>query len=184
MLIQQTRIIRYELLHQSAIDQSGVRSTSVLVIGGRLVGRCRCGSRSRLRRSGGRSGLVGSRSGSGRVLGLTLIGDLGLVAAVGINGVSHLLGAAVGKGNIVRAGGLVSVALLLLAVVVAGVLIVDGPVKGVLGGSVGGLLVRGGCRGRLVRGGCRGGGRLVLLGSSRGHEGGSDSNKGLEEELC
>ena len=54
---------------------------------------------------------------------------------------------AVRKGNVVGSGGLVAVALLVLAVVVAGVVVLDGPLIGVLGGLGGvllGLLVAGG----------------------------------------
>ena len=114
----------------------------------------------------GLSGLVAGLLGR-RVLGLTLIGDLSLVSAISVNGVGHLLGPAVGKGNVVGAGGLVTIPGLLLSVIVVGVVILDGPVEVILGRSsrVAGL--------RLVRAG--------LVGPGKGDSGKSKNSKeGLE----
>ena len=85
------------------------------------------------------------------VLGLTLIGHIGNIASVSVYSVGDLLEPAVGKGDVVAAGGGVTVPVLVGAVVVAAVVVLDAVGVGVLGGlvRVGGLLVsRGGGVGR------------------------------------
>ena len=121
-----------------------------------------------VRRLGGRVGaLLGER-----VLGLALISDLGLVTAIGVDGVGDPLEAAVGQGHVIGAGGLVAVALLVVAVVVLGVVVVDRPVEVVGGRPVGGFLVGGG----------RGGGGVSgpgVVGEGHGHKG-EQSNEDLK----
>ena len=76
----------------------------------------------------GLKGLVGIR-----VASLALVADLCYVARVTVHVVSHLLQAAVGKVYVVGALGVVSVAGLLVAEVVAGGVILHGVVEVVLG---------------------------------------------------
>lgn len=105
-------------------------------LGSRLVG---TGSGLRGRLVGAGSGLIrgsGVRSGL-LILSLTLVGHLGNVATISINRVGNLLGATVGKVNVVRSLGVGSITLFLLAVVVLGVIVLDSPFVGVLGGVSG-----------------------------------------------
>ena len=55
---------------------------------------------------------------------------------------NYLLPAAVGEEGVVGPGGAVAVPLLVVAVVVAAVVVLDGPVELVLGGAIGGLLLK------------------------------------------
>jgi len=82
------------------------------LVGSRLGG-VRCGSRNI------RLGL--------RVLGLTLIGYFSHIASVSVDAVGNLLQTAIGQGDVVGSAGSVSVSLLVLAVVVVGVVVLDGP---------------------------------------------------------
>ena len=101
-----------------------------------------------------------------RVLGFSLISDLSLVTAIAINGVGHLLSPAIGKINIVRPGGLISIPGFLLSVIVLGVVILDRPVEVIRGGSIARLS-------RLIRAG--------LVGSGKGNSGeGSEGKEGLK----
>ena len=101
-------------------------------------------------------------------MSLSLVGHISLVTAIGINGVGHLLGPAVRKSNIVRSSGLVTIPGFLLSVVVVGVVILDGPVEVVGGGSVAGLS-------GLIRAG--------LVGPGKGNSGkGSNGKEGLKNK--
>ena len=111
----------------------------------------------------GRGWGIGSNRGGGGSIGLSLgvlscslIGDLSNISTVTVDGVGHLLESAIGKCDVVRTTGGISLPGLFLTVVVAGVVILHGPVEGVLGGLIGVLWgSRGVARG--VRGGCSGG---------------------------
>jgi len=101
------------------------------LVGSRLGG-VRCGSRNI------RLGL--------RVLGLTLIGYFSHIASVSVDAVGNLLQTAVGQGDVVGSAGSVSVSLLVLAVVVVGVVVLDGPAV-----SIGGRYIWVCCRWGTVR---------------------------------
>ena len=121
--------------------------TSVCSLGGRLVG--------------GR-GSIGLHLG---VLSRALIGHIGDIAAVAVDGVGHPLEATVGQGDKVGARGGVAVPVLVLAVVVVGGAVVDGPGVGVLRRHVG------------VGGGSAvGGGGAVGAGQGNGHQAGQGDN--------
>jgi len=127
--------------------------------------------------SGGIGSGGGLVSGLGLVLGvlsLTGVGDLGDVARVGIGGVvAHGLDTAIGKSDGVRAGGGVVVAVLLLVEVGARVVVSDGVLVLVHGGSVvSGLGVFG-------SGLVGGGGSVGSVVSSNSGDEGSDGDESL-----
>jgi len=113
------------------------------------------------------------------VLSLALITDISDVAGVFVDGVAHNLGAAIGKGNTVFAGGGITITVLLLVESGAGVVVGDGIAVLVDGGSVIlGLLVAMSGLGSMVRSGSRGvvsGSVVHGLGVNNGsvHNGGS-----------
>jgi hypothetical protein len=84
-------------------------------------------------------GLLGRREG-----GSSFVGDVGTVASESVDGVGDLLETTIGKRDVVRAGGLVTVPVLVLAVVVVGGVVLDQPVEVVDGGSSFGFAVSGG----------------------------------------
>ena len=84
------------------------------------------------------SGFVGG-GGVGLVvvsLGVTIVGDISDVTRVAIDVIVDGLLAAIGKNNGVRAGGLVTIAGLVLVHVNVGVVVLDGPVKLVVSGGL------------------------------------------------
>lgn len=70
------------------------------------------------------------------VVSLTLVGHLSIVTSVGINEVRDCLPAAIRKVDKIRSSGLVPVPVLLLAIIVAGLIILDSPVEIILGRGV------------------------------------------------
>ena len=107
----------------SLVDWSRVGS---LVVGGRV----RRGMVSGLGVSGGRVGLVVIS------LGVTVVLDISDVTRVAIDVIVDGLLAAIGENNGVRAGGLVTIAGLVLAHVNVGVVVLDGPIVLVVSGGL------------------------------------------------
>jgi len=87
-------------------------------------------------------GLAGRGSSRGGVLGLPLEGN-GRVEAASVGIVVYSHEPTVGELDVVSALGVVAVALFLVTVVVAGVLVVDVPLEGVLGWGVDGFTLDG-----------------------------------------
>jgi hypothetical protein len=143
-----------------------------------MVSRSRMRSRGMVCRGSMRSGSMVCWSGMGSrvclVVGLTGVRDISNVARVSIsNVVSHGLETTVGKLDVVGAAGGISVTLLSLSVVGAGIVIMDAILVGVVSGHL--LVVSGLMVGRL--GVVRGSGVGVGMGSlvSEGH-GGEEGN--------
>ena len=89
------------------------------------------------------SGLVGGLAVLGVVgglvvvsLGVTIVGDISDVTGVAIDVIVDGLLAAIGENDGVRAGGLVTIAGLVLAHVNVGVVVLDGPVELVVSGGL------------------------------------------------
>ena len=84
-------------------------------------------------------GLVGRSVVGGLVvvsLGVTIVGDISDVTGVAIDVIVDGLLAAIGENDGVRAGGLVTIAGLVLAHVNVGVVVLDGPVELVVSGGL------------------------------------------------
>ena len=78
---------------------------------------------------------VGLGLGSWRELSGALVGNVGVVSALTIDRVGHLLEASIGEGNVVRSGRLFTVPVLVLSVVVVGGVILHLPVEVVDSGT-------------------------------------------------